>query len=418
MPAKKENKRWLYSIIPIAATASGISIIIPLYILLLGGTILDVGIALAVFSLVSVPSSVLWGKLTDDIGRLKYFIIFSILGTFPVLGALLLLHTISSVILAFGFYAFVSSSSSPSLNLFIMGKRKDMLLARYLSEYNILFFIGFFMAMVPGALINESNLKYYIMFLLFANVIALLIAFVFIEEEEEIEAKKNRTGMQGLFPIIKTVRNVQHSFISHSLIERLQLITRNKRRINAYLLMLSIFLFNLGLYLFNTAYIPFLVNNSIGYNNVFIINVADGVGEIGIFLAIIYIAKGIDLHRYYHASSILRAAAMAFIMLPLFVHGIGVSVLDNLAGYAVAGTAAALWSISSYVLVYEMIRDAKEGKAGFYIGLFIAVIGASSFLGSLLAGAVSASSGYGATFIFAIIVTLASSFVLVVEKRY
>ncbi|MCL5018047.1 MAG: MFS transporter, partial [Candidatus Parvarchaeota archaeon] len=56
---------WLYTILPISAVSSGFSVLIPLYILSLGGNVFDVGVALTLFNVFEVPASLFWGRLTD-----------------------------------------------------------------------------------------------------------------------------------------------------------------------------------------------------------------------------------------------------------------------------------------------------------------------------------------------------------------
>ena len=70
---------------PISAISGGLGIFIPLYIIYLNGNVFDVGIAFALYNLVSIPSSIIWGRLTDNYKRNKPFIMLSLLLTLPIL---------------------------------------------------------------------------------------------------------------------------------------------------------------------------------------------------------------------------------------------------------------------------------------------------------------------------------------------
>lgn len=92
-----KNNDWLYTILPISAVSSGFSVLIPLYILYLGGNVLDVGIAVTLFNIFEVPASLFWGNITDRLHKNKTLILLSILGIMPIFALLYLMTYAASI---------------------------------------------------------------------------------------------------------------------------------------------------------------------------------------------------------------------------------------------------------------------------------------------------------------------------------
>lgn len=78
---------WILSFMPFSAAMAASGTLIPLFIIsaTIGGTASDIGIFSAISSLVSLPLAFLWGKLTDDSGKRKIFILIAFLSGLGVL---------------------------------------------------------------------------------------------------------------------------------------------------------------------------------------------------------------------------------------------------------------------------------------------------------------------------------------------
>ncbi len=88
----------MYSMLPYQIAYGPISTIIALFILDLGGTVIDVSYAMAVFYAVSIPASVFWGMVVDSYNRRKPYIYISIASTGAVLLALAFTNSIAVAI--------------------------------------------------------------------------------------------------------------------------------------------------------------------------------------------------------------------------------------------------------------------------------------------------------------------------------
>ena len=102
-----KDKYWLSIIFPIAAISSGFSVIIPLYILELHGNVVDVSLATTAYSLAVIPASLFWGELTQNLRKIKLFIMISVIGVIPLIVLLYLLHSILLAVIIYAAYAFI-----------------------------------------------------------------------------------------------------------------------------------------------------------------------------------------------------------------------------------------------------------------------------------------------------------------------
>ncbi len=408
----KTSSVWMYSILPIAAVSGGLGVLLPLYILSLGGSVYDVGIATALYALISIPASIFWGDLTDRLNRIKLFVLISVIGLFPVLLILYFLTQVAAVESVYGLYAFIATASAPALNIMVMSSRMRKSLPKYFSRYSTMLIIGDALGMVPGLFIDGSFAKDYLLLLLVVNVISLVLAFRLISADKTNIEPKHKKTVKKSFGVLNMLSVTPYVLTGHFLIDRIRKGLKRKVIRHIYLLLASISLFNLALYLFNTSYIPFLYAHSLTYSQIFIVNMGNAIAQLIVYVVVLSLLSNINLERYYKVSTLLRSAAPALAFLPLavmpgFVFG------WNILAYFVAGIAYAIWNITSSVMLYEKIR--RQGP-GHYVGVWAAVLGFSGVLGAFLSGLLSAMSGYVTTFLFSILALGAAFFVFSYKK--
>ncbi len=396
---------WMYTVIPYAAIGSGLSIIIPLLILSLNGTVFDVGIAITAYYIVSIPSSILWGELIDKIGKTKWFILFSILGTIPVLLILYLMGHVAVLQLDYGLYALVATAASPAINILVMGTRRNPSLPKYFSRYSVMGMVGGLIAFFAGLFISYHSVVYYLDFMLVLNVIALAMAYFVVRKlPKRILSKERMELAHRTFPLLKALGIHPHLTTGMSLIENIHKSLRRKRTRSIYLLLSAIFLFNLGLVMFNTSYIPYLRAYGLTYSDVFLINVLNGFAQLTIYALVLYFVTYVALKRYYAIATLARSVSYFLAILPVFIFA-NLFFQINVIVYVIAGLAYAYWNISSSVMVYDHVRGRHKG---YYVGIWSALIGLSAIVGAFFSGVVSASLGYSYTFAIGILLNVFS----------
>ncbi|MEM0200794.1 MAG: MFS transporter [Candidatus Micrarchaeaceae archaeon] len=404
------------TIIPITAISSGLSLFIPLFILYLGGNVFDVGIAFAVYNLVSIPSSLFWGKVTDRYGRVKPFIMLSVIFTFPLLLAFHFFSSLTNAYFYYGIFAIVATASSPAMNILIMGTKRNNSLPKYFSRYSIFSLLGSVTAYFFGYFVATQNLTTYLFILIFLNVISIILAYTLIKDEvRPIEIEKVKK-IGSIFPILNTLTSLPNLGISISTLQRIRNTIKNIQKHDVYMLLIAIAFFNLGYYIFNTAYVPYLSANGLTYNNIFLINFSNAIAQIIVFIFIIKIKKGIKPGRVYLTGITYRTLgyfiAAVSVFMPLFFLSI------NIIAYSIAGFSYAIWNLSSSVILYDLVRGKDEG---YFIGIWTGLLGGSAVIGALVSGLFVFTLGYQITFGIAIIATIISGTVfhnsrLVVNK--
>ncbi|HEX9340214.1 MAG TPA: MFS transporter [Thermoplasmata archaeon] len=77
---RAKGSRWFYSYLPQGIAGGATSALIPLFAYALGGGLSVVGIIAAATSIASVPAFMLWGSLSDHLGRRKIFLLIGFTG--------------------------------------------------------------------------------------------------------------------------------------------------------------------------------------------------------------------------------------------------------------------------------------------------------------------------------------------------
>ncbi len=399
----KQHFSWMSTIIPITAVSSGLSLFMPLFILYLGGNVFDVGIAFAVYNLVSIPSSLFWGKITDRYGRVKPFIMLSVIFTLPLLFVYHLFSSLTNAYFFYGIFAVIATASSPAMNILVMGTKRSNSLPKYFSRYSIFSLLGSVMAYVFGYFVATKDLTTYLFILIFFNVVSIFLAYILIKDQVRLIEMKKVKKVSSVFPILNMLTSLPNLMINVVTIKRIHNTIKKIQKRDVYMLLIAIAFFNLGFYIFNTAYVPYLNLKGLSFNDIFLINGANAVAQIVVFLYIIKIRRGIKPGRVYMTGITYRSISYLIAAVAIFVPMAFLSV--NIIAYAIAGFAYAVWNLSSSVLLYDLVRGKDEG---YFIGIWTGLLGGSAVIGALVSGLFVFSIGYQMTFVIATIATVLS----------
>lgn len=403
--------KWMFTIIPLYAIGSGLGIFIPLYILSVHGTVFDVGIAIALYNLVSIPSALFWGRLTDKTGRIKPFIVLSAISTLPIIALLLVSTSVQLAFLYYAMYAVAATAASPAINILIIGTSKGSSLPRSYSRFSIFALSGGLLASTLGIAVITNNLFMYAYFLISFNIAAIILGVLLIKKRSRhpiLKEQKEKTRRS--YPVLNVLISLPAFLLEYNLIEHIRsnLADDNTKRI--YQLMTAIALFNLAFFIFYTSLIPFQRFSGLTYSNIFIIQLASILVEIPTFFFMVRL-RSFDLKGYYLSSVTLMGTAYTLVILSSFLPTGGLYAI-NIAAYAIVGFAFAFWNLSSIVLLYDKIRGPREG---YYIGTWAGFIGSSAVAGSLISGFISSGYGYTLTFALAVAVVISSGMVFAME---
>ena len=399
----KSDQKWLWIFVPINAAMGGFSTLLPLYVIDIGGTVIDVGNIVSAYSLALIPASILWGLAVDKIEKRKPFVTYSYLGIAILLGAGFFLADIATLSLLYVCYAAISTAASPAVSVLLIESSPKKKLSTTFAKYSSLTLLGTALGTIPGTFwtLYLPLRAYFLLCAIFSGISVILAARYLPEPEFPLERKVVALTQDSLVTKLRTVTMV---FITIPSFEDIRSFLRMMRNVfSRYLplLYLSFFLFYTALNLFFTSYTPFLKSRQMDDTEVFIV-----FSTLYIFQAAIYPVTARACNRYGEDRV---AVSAVWLRMAGFLAGLATVVLvfrgstltvTSMMAIALIGAAYAFYNTSSSVLLF---RSLAAGKQGELLGIYSALTGIAAFVGAIISGYLSYHFGYSATFIIAML---------------
>lgn len=117
--------RWLYGWAMASVAFGGASLVVPLYVIDLGGGAIALGILFAVSSLVGVPGGLGFGRLADRTGRRRVFVLVAMGLSFATLVVIPVLETVTAVIVGYAVLWLGFSAAVPVLTLLVTAEAPE-----------------------------------------------------------------------------------------------------------------------------------------------------------------------------------------------------------------------------------------------------------------------------------------------------
>ncbi len=401
--AKKDQSgmRWFYSQLPVDVAVGPVGTLIQLYILELHGTVIDVGLAITLFNAVSIPAAVLWGYVTDRFQSRKTVIVLSSVAVSANLILLPLANSISGAALIYALFSLVSSASATPANLLIMETQRKSRWALAFARFSMVSSVGTTLGLMLGiAWSSFLPVSLLVVPLSALSLASALLSIVMIKQpsvsfEREFIVMQRRSLQQRLLTIPLIFLRLPNIVDFKAVFKGLKsALTRQLP-----LLYLSIFVFYLASGLFNTSFVPFLRAAGLRASEVFLVSMLAMVAQTASFyFAGPYVEKR-DLRKSAVAGLVVRAACYAGIGLLAYLAS-GLSLLGGtLVLYPIAGGLAfAIYYTSSNIMIFNTLGAKNQGSR---LGVYSALVGVATMIGSFVSGYVSFYFGFLATFVLA-----------------
>ncbi|HUX99961.1 MAG TPA: MFS transporter [Candidatus Deferrimicrobium sp.] len=162
---------WITSFLPFSAAMAASGTLIPLFILFIGGSVSDIGMLSALSSIISLPLAFIWGKLTDDTGKRKIFILIMLISGFGILLGYFFASTFPDylwLILLSVMAGLLLGAGDTAKNMYIFDKYPTEEWEETISKYSQRSGIGSCIGMVFGGLFQMFFNNYAIFFLICA----------------------------------------------------------------------------------------------------------------------------------------------------------------------------------------------------------------------------------------------------------
>jgi MFS family permease len=397
------SQKWLWIFVPINAAIGGFSTLLPLYVIDIGGTVIDVGNIVSAYSLALIPSSILWGLAVDKKEKRRPFVTYSYLGTTILLGAGFFFADIATLLLLYVCYAAISTAASPAVSVLLIESSPKKKLSMTFARYSSLTLLGTALGTIPGTFWTRYlPLRAYFLLCAIFSGISVILAMRYLPEPEFPLERKVVALTQDSF--VTKLRTVTMIFITIPSFEDIRSFWRMMRNVFARylpLLYLSFFLFYTAGNLFFTSYTPFLKSRQMDDTEVFII-----FSTLYILQAVIYPITARACNRYgedrvaVSAVWLRIAGFLAAFTTVVLIFRNSTLTMTGMVSIAMIGTAFAFYNTSSSVLLF---RSLAAGKQGELLGIYSALTGIAAFVGAIMSGYLSYHFGYAVTFVIAVL---------------
>jgi len=387
------------------ASSTGLSTIIPIYMLTIGGQVREVAIALFLSNLAMTLGAVFWGRLIDAMHWRKTIIAICSVAIAITCATMYFVSSIPALMLLSALVGFFSIGPAPVTNLLVMEKsgREDWL--RTFSWTSLMSSAGLVVAMVAGYLwLMQYDAQSYAVICAAIAFSSLGLTMIFVKDPPAI--LERRAIIMSRAALVDRLKQTPVMFlkpVSDLSLSKLRASMSRKE----FLFFAGTGLYFLAGNLLFTPYTPFLKDSGVTDSEVFLAYTILHLSKV-FFLPFnhrLVAKRGQDkmgrLAYIPRMFGIVLAVAAAF----LFVSNPSSILMLTLVVFVTAEIGFIIWSTTTTSSLLGMIPD---GKAGSVLGVNSAIIGAGLLIGSLAAGEIAANFGYGMTFALAIAFLLVS----------
>jgi MFS family permease len=401
----------MYFLLPSSIAAEGLHIVVPLYILFLNGTIVEVGISTAIIYGFSAIGSIFWGKIIDRFHVKRVILIISFLAI--SLSNILLFFTseITSVFLISTLIGFFVIAKNPVTQLLVMETVPNNQWSNLFALTSIMSVLGSLIAFIVGSFWESIfDLRPYFLFCAVFSILATILSIT-VKKSSFLERSSITHSVHGLRYLFSSFRFNFHLFFPKipKLRDFKQIIVllRGKAKNELGLLLLSNFFFYFGSNAFFTAFIPFLKTNQFSNSSVFQVYLFQTVTLLAVFYVVPRITAKIGEEKSAKLAYIPRVSGIlvAALLIPITI-GMQSFVIATIAGCLMI-VAFSIFNTSNSIILFKTIPRGFEGT---YLGTNSFMIGIGIFAGALTASSVTSAFGYNVLFFTAISMLCVSFF--------
>lgn len=410
-----KQKLWTMSSLFSNACITGLSTLLPLYIIFLNGTVLDVALALSLFNAALIISALFWGHLIDIFGNRKRLIVISYLGM--VLGGISLYWIKNLILIAiiYSLIGFMRQGSQPAINLLVIETEQKSQWGKVFSRIQLISVLGMILAVIIGVFwIDVLGLQSYFLLCSGMGISATLIAQICIPETQiQFESNILYKFPSTMFNRIRRNPVVLPKVPSLKEIDTLLKMLKTSMLQAFPLFLFSTFFFYASSGMYFTAITPFLKQNMISDSVIFAVYLTLYLTQAITFM---FSSKFVDKYGKKNStlfSLIFRTAGTALTLFAAVYLSTSNLIFIIIFAFVFLDSAFSLYSTSTSLILFELLPFKRRG---YYLGVFGAITGIGLLIGSLLAGEISALFGFPTSFITATIFLILSLILMKIFK--
>jgi len=371
---KRNNDKWHYYYLPYKIGQANLGVLVPLFILDLGGSANEIGIITMLFSLFTLISTVIWGRLSDETGKRKQYILIGFIGLSICFMLLAFSFNVMYVAIIYSVMAVLISAELPITPVYILKNLGDKSWDDTFGRFNSICSWGLTLGLVIGALALAVFDIYQTSLIIFILSSASIFLVLFLMKDTSYKFKR---GSTGLFPthIIERKRFIPN-FVLH-----LPHFSRTKNSKTMYFFLSIVFLFIGSNFVF-IPIIPFLRQMGVGDSMIFVTNIMNFVASSLIYSRISKDVKKNGCLKVLRKGLVLRMAIVGSMMAGLFYME-NYSFFVVLLCYTLIG---ASWP-HIYTSAITFVSQSSESKgSGSIMGKYNAFYTLGLMIGSLASG--------------------------------
>lgn len=382
----------MWYLLPAQVTAQGLSTVIPLYVIFLGGGIGEVAIISALQNGAVAIGSIVWGKIIDRFHARRPILILSFFLVLLCSVGIYLTSSINFLYAIAPILGFFMVAKNPVTQLLVMESVKKNLWSWLFARTSVMGTLGMLVAMVIGTIGSlYFNLKPYFLICALSSGIAMVLSVAVKGTGFHLERSSIAHSLHGLRYAIS---HLHFDFPKNpELYDFKHIITIFGGKISNEIgiFYLACFFFYFGSNMYFTAWTPFLKAHSFSNSAVFL----NYLIQTGTMLLIFFVAPRIISRIGEERSTTLAliprilAVAIPAVLVSVMVGSLGVSIA--IISSCTMVIAFSIFSTSSSVIFFKSIPQGFEGK---YLGVNSAITGIGVFVGSLVTGEITKSFGY------------------------
>ena len=415
----KTSKKWMFFVLPASITAEGLHIVIPLYVLFLGGNVVDVGIVVGLHYALSAIGAIFWGKVIDKY-HVKSAILFICFAAITICSIVLFFTVdLNAVFIISSIAGFFIIGKNPVTQVLVMESVPNNQWSKLFTQISIITSFGSLTAFLVGSIWDTFfDLRPYFLFCAIVSASATVLS-VGVGSKSTIERHTIVHSIHGIRHIFDHTRmNFQFIFTKiphpHDFKPIISIFQR-KMSHEIGILFLTNFLFYFGSNIFFTAFIPFLKKNDFTNSEVFLVYMIQTMVLLMIFFFVPRLISKITEERATQISYLPRVLGI-IVAASLIPSMTGVnSLLMAMISSCLMVSAFSIFSVSNSIIIFKAIPKGFEGT---YLGVNSFMTGIGIFLGALTAGYVSNAISYSAAFIIAVSIILSSLVMFRIYLKY
>jgi len=404
---------WLLLFLPVNAALAGFTVILPILILFTyGGSILAVALAQTLYSLLLIPGSLLWGRVCDRIDRRKPLLLFNYLGIAVIFLSMTLLRGLDELLIFYALFGLIAPSGAAASTLLVMERFPPAERPAAFASFQEMSVTGGLAGVVGGfvwVIEVPGNLPAFLFVTVVLAVVSAVMLTTMVPERKTRLARAHIASNPSFLE--SRLRMVQVFFLrlpSGKAWRGLGRWLQQEATHEVPLVLAAFFLFNLSANLFNTSYTPYLAALGLGVSGIFLVNIANNLGQVFSLPFSAKLSVGDRAGRSVVVSSWGRASgygiAALLTLLPIDLIAMHDGLLAvNLMIYGILGVAVAFYTTASSLLLFRSL----EGKSkGAYLGLNSSLGGIAAVLGAGLSGVITYHFGFSVTFGVAMLIMI------------